>query len=481
MSDFEATTLELLRAKLQVMVHDGERLTEFVGALEDHELEALLFDWELWARPNQLPPDSHWVIWMVMAGRGFGKTRVGAELTRKWAEEKPIRIALVAEDAGDARDVMVEGESGILAVSPPWFKPIYEPSKRRLTWPNGSRATIYSDKDPESLRGPQHHKAWVDELAKYKNGKVLWSNLMFGLRLGYTPQVVVTTTPRPVPLVRQLTEHEFCVVTRGTTYENMSNLAPVFIDEVVKEYEGTTLGRQELEGELLDPEEAGVIRRSWLRKWPAKKPIPKLMYVVQSYDTAFTEKTFDPDKMEPDYTACTVWGVFDAPKGHSVLLLDAWREQMGYPALRRKMKSEYKDVVYGPEDQERQADLVLIEEKGSGISILQDMRVYGIPARGYNPGRADKLQRLHAGSHLIEHGLVYIPESSKRKGEFVDWSETFVNEVCSQPMADAWDFTDTLSQVILVLRDMQLLKIRVSGDEEEFTEEPRRKVNPYSQ
>ena len=226
---------------------------EFLETLSDTELAALHYEWRFWARDNQLPPDGdEWTIWMLMAGRGYGKTRTGAEFVRAEVEAgRAKRIALLAATAADARDVMIEGESGLLAISPPWNKPVYEPTKRRLTWPNGAVATHYSAEEPERLRGPQHDLAWGDEIGSWPS-KDPWDQLMFGLRLGRRPRVVATTTPRPTALVREILSREDCVVTRGTTYENRQNLAKAFLRTVVKKYEGTRLGRQELMGELLD-------------------------------------------------------------------------------------------------------------------------------------------------------------------------------------------------------------------------------------
>jgi phage terminase large subunit-like protein len=220
----------------------------FAGALAD----ALETNWSLIARPNQLAPPGDWSIWVLLAGRGFGKTRTITEWVCDQATSGLARrIALVAATAADARDVIVEGESGILAVSSSWSRPLYEPSKRRLTWPNGAIATTYSADEPERLRGPQHDAAVCDELGSWRHPEA-WSNLMFGLRLGH-PRVVVATTPRPTKLIRELLGREGAdvVVVRGTTYENRSNLAPAFLDQIIRRYEGTRLGRQELNAEVL--------------------------------------------------------------------------------------------------------------------------------------------------------------------------------------------------------------------------------------
>src|SRR5215471_12334202 len=174
------------------------------ATLTPAEARALLYEWPFWARTNQLPPDGEWRVWLVLAGRGFDTTRTGAEMIRaRVAARMAHRLALVTPTAGDARDVMVEGESGILAISPPWERPRYEPSKRRLIWPNGALATLFSADEPERLRGPQHDAAWCDELASWRNPEA-WDMLMFGLRLGTDPRVVVTTTPRATSLLRGL-------------------------------------------------------------------------------------------------------------------------------------------------------------------------------------------------------------------------------------------------------------------------------------
>ena len=185
------------------------------------------------ARPNQLPPSGDWSTWLVLAGRGFGKTRCGVEWVRMLVESgRAKRIALVAPTAADARDVMVEGESGILATAPPWNRPVYEPSKRRLTWPNGAMATTYSAEEPDRLRGPQHDAALLDELAAWTDSET-YDMLMFGLRLGSDPLTCITTTPRPTALLKSIIKAPTTVVTRGSTFENRANLAPQFLDKIV--------------------------------------------------------------------------------------------------------------------------------------------------------------------------------------------------------------------------------------------------------
>ena len=220
--------------------------------------------WRRIAHPEQLPPVGQWLVWAFVAGRGAGKTRSAAEWVHEQAQQHPgCRIALVGRTPADVRDVMVEGESGILAIAKA-NTPIYQSSKRRLTWPNGSVAYAYSAEVPAALRGPQHHFAWCDEAAAWKDARkgdvvdTAWNNLMLGLRLGDEPRCIVTTTPKPNALMRTLLARATTVVTRGSTYDNLKNLAPSFREQVLATYEGTRIGRQELLGELLEDVEGAL-------------------------------------------------------------------------------------------------------------------------------------------------------------------------------------------------------------------------------
>ena len=255
----------------------------------------MLHHWPFWARPNQLAPDGDWLTWVILAGRGFGKTRCGSEWVRSMvcgptplAKGRAQRVALVAETAADGRDVMVEGDSGILGVHPKAFRPTYEPSKRRLTWPNGAVATIFNGTEPDQLRGPQFDLAWCDELAKWRYAQESWDMLQFGLRLGDDPRQMITTTPRPIVLLRNIMKDPRTVVTRGSTYENSANLARTFLDNIKSKYEGTRLGRQELQAEILDDVPGSLWTREGLdknRKGPDDK-LPDMQRVVVAIDPA---------------------------------------------------------------------------------------------------------------------------------------------------------------------------------------------------
>ncbi|MBO9518040.1 MAG: DNA-packaging protein [Porphyrobacter sp.] len=244
--------------------------------------------WRLWAHASQLPPASGWHTWLIMAGRGFGKTRAGAEWVREIAEvDRTARIALVGSNLGEARRVMVEGPSGLLAIAPWRRRPIYEPSKRQLTWPNGATATLYSAAEPESLRGPQHSHAWCDEIAKWDQAggraEGTWDNLLLGLRLGQAPRAVATTTPRAVPLLKRILRQPELIVTRGTTADNRDNLPPGFVRSVRAQFGRSLLGRQELDGELIEEIEGALWSRALLedcREGEASSPPQRVVIGV---------------------------------------------------------------------------------------------------------------------------------------------------------------------------------------------------------
>lgn len=254
------------RSQFQVAVDalgGPEAFLSFWNSQDPSQREALSYDWEFVARPKQLPPKGKWGTWNLRAGRGFGKTRTGAEWVR-WKIERDgcTRIALVAPTAADCRDVMVEGPSGILAVCPPWNRPLYEPSKRRVTWPNGAQCSLFSAEEPDRLRGPQHDAAWCDEIAAWASPEDCWDMLQFGLRQGVDPQALCTSTPRGLKFLRDLERDPTTVTVHGTTYENQSNLAPRFLRQIKKKYEGTRLGRQEISAEILDDNPGALWKRS---------------------------------------------------------------------------------------------------------------------------------------------------------------------------------------------------------------------------
>jgi phage terminase large subunit-like protein len=356
--------------------------------------DALANSWPAVARPNQLPPSGDWQLWLLLAGRGFGKTRTLAEwVCHQAASGQASRIALVAATAADARDVLVEGQSGILAVAPPWFRPEYEPSKRRLTWPNGAIATTFSAEEPERLRGPQHDGAVCDELGSWAYPET-WDMLQFGLRLGRNPRCLVATTPRPTKLIRELLAREGreVVVTRGSTYENRANLAPGFFDQIIRKYEGTRLGRQELNAELLDDVPGALWNRARIEesRWPVHRNLPALVQIVVAIDPAVSSGD------DADETGMIVAG--KDVNGYGYVLAD---ESGRYAPTEwaRKAISLYR---------RHQADRIVAEVNNGGDMVEATVRMVD-PNVAYNAVRATrgKAVRAEPVAALYEQGRVH--------------------------------------------------------------------------
>lgn len=252
-------------------------------------LSAVKYRWTLNARPSQLEPQGDYKIWLMMTGRGWGKNRTAGETVRHWVETgQARRLHLVARTAADARDTMVEGESGLLRICPPWNMPKYEPSKRRLTWRNGAQAILFSADEPNALRGPQCQCWWADELASWKYVQETWDNLQFGARLGHDVRGIITTTPRPIKMLKDIAARPGTRLTRGDTYENRSNLADSFIAALRDTYEGTRLGRQEIHGELIDDNPAALWKRAWIDA-DRVSVAPEMQRIVVAVDPTCTE------------------------------------------------------------------------------------------------------------------------------------------------------------------------------------------------
>lgn len=471
--------------------------------------QAVFIDWQTrwWktARASQIVPETDWTECGILAGRGFGKTRVGAEWITRAAYEDPSGFDsyVVAPTYQDVKFTCFEGESGILSVLPPELLVEHNKSDLFIKIRNiaGGVSTLrgFTAEKPERLRGPQATRAWCDELAAWQYDEDTWDMMMMGLRLGINPQVLWTTTPKPKELIRRLSvPKDSRLIVRGSTYDNRANLPASFFDNLAQ-YEGTTLGRQELYGELIDPEESGIIQRSWLNLWPAKKALPKLDYIIMSLDTAYTEKSLDR-KGDPDPTACGVWGIFQYKEMSHLILLDCWEDYLGLPDLMKRVKKELK-MPYGDDEDTalirpmfgsakpmtsgRKPDLLLIEDKGSGISLRQMLDREGIQAYAYNPGRADKLTRLHMASPIFAQRRVWVPESDKNPGKPRTWCEPLIHQLCSFTGAGSIrhdDHVDQTTQAVRVAMDKGMLRLtkppmRAEGDR------PAPKViqNPYAQ
>lgn len=266
-----------------------EELGAWQARTDEAVLEKFFYDWDNWARPAQRTPKGDWHIWLVLAGRGFGKTRIGSEWVRARARrQRQQRIALIGATMAEARHVMVEGESGILAISPDSERPDYEPSLGRLTWRSGAQGFLHSAADPDGLRGPQFDTAWADEIAKWPKAEMAWSNLRLAMRLGDRPRIVATTTPRPVPLVKLLMQDAKrddgqAIITRGRTQDNRLHLAPGFIAAIEAAYGGTRLGRQELDGELIEDVEGSLWPRALIEACRANA-VPVLKRIIVAVD-----------------------------------------------------------------------------------------------------------------------------------------------------------------------------------------------------
>lgn len=274
----------------RIALLDEKEREEYINSLSIDEIQRRMNSWEFTAREEQLPPeDDGWSIWLLMAGRGFGKTRSGSEYIDGQAQSgRAKRIALVAPTPADARDVMIQGESGILNIGKPSTRPEYEPSKRRLTWQNGTIAIVYSGANPDQLRGPQFDLAWCDELCSWRYPQKSWDNLQLATRLGDNPRTVITTTPKPIDVLREIIEEETTAITRGSTYDNRAYLPEKFFRTIVNRYEGTRLGRQELYAEILKEVEGSLWSRKILDENRVDKPPCQMKRIVVAIDPAVT-------------------------------------------------------------------------------------------------------------------------------------------------------------------------------------------------
>jgi phage terminase large subunit-like protein len=268
----------------------GDRKRLLTSLTEDQRIE-LLYDWRHWARPKQLAPEGDWAVWILTAGRGFGKTHSNAQWLHKRSMEYPKRwSALVVKTPADARDMVIEGPGGILRNTHPKQRPLYEPSKRRLTWSNESWATIFSDEEPDQLRGFSGDTAAIDEFAKFKHPQEVWDNLQFGMRAlsNDRPRILVTTTPRPIKILKKIMALPTTIVVTGSSYENRANLDPTWFDQITSQYEGTRLGRQEIHAEILDDVPGALWTRVMLDKACYRGKPPEFRRVVVGVDPSGT-------------------------------------------------------------------------------------------------------------------------------------------------------------------------------------------------
>lgn len=525
-------------------------LFQQLDELDSRELAFLewALRWREYARGKQLPPDDildpqtgrirPWAQWGVLSGRGFGKTLTGAHWILEGAGNEPGSYnGIIAPTLDDVRFTLIEGPTGILSPPDPddetgvphgvgfpeFLIDDYNATYHRITLWQGAVIRGFGSERPNKLRGPQHHRVWGDEVAAWQNAMGTYNMMRFGLRLGRNPQFLWTTTPKPVKIIKKLiaqAKKGTAVIVGGTSYENKQNLSPTFWEEIA-EYEGTKLGRQELSGELLNEEEDGIIESKWIQRWPHDKPLPHFVCIIASLDTAFTEKSIDEDTHQPDQSVMQVWGVFVLPgtKEYHIMLLDAWRDWLKFPSLVSRVQSElkrtygddkeplFKPYVMIPVDaatkishtaghQGKGIDIILIEDKGSGISLRQQLAFENIVAHPYNPGRADKLLRLHLVSPVFAAKRVWMVASSKletyvpgQPAPVRSWAEPVREAICTfrgEGSIEYDDDVDACTQAIKYIKDRFMTSLTKEGGSHEVDEKRERGkkgtqvVNPYA-
>lgn len=377
------------------------------------EQKAILrYSWPWHARPHQLAPPGDWMTWLVLAGRGFGKTRLCIEWLRHRVEAGTCgRIALVGATAADVRDITVEGESGILANSPPWFRPVYQPSKRKLTWPNGAVAYTYSAEEPDQLRGPQHDAAICEELAKWKYPDDAWSNLQFGLRLGTNPQAVIATTPRPIKALKDIMSRASTVVTRGSMYENILNLPQAFINTIMETYEGTRLGRQEIYAEILDDNPNALWSQAMLEALRVRVA-PALHTIAVGVDPSITAGGAETGIIVAGKALCACKGKNEI---HAFVLHDAsiqgspgkWASAVVTAAMNLKADRIVGEVNQGGD---------MVEHTIRAIPESKTLRFKGVHASRGKYTRADPIAALYEQGKVHHVGML-----AKLEDQMTQW------------------------------------------------------------
>ena len=403
------------------------RRAEALRGLTEAQAVALLRDWRFWGRPYQHEPAGTWRTWLILAGRGWGKTRTGAETVRQWATSGRYgRIALVARTAADVRDVIVEGESGLLAIHRDDERPVWKASQRRLEWPNGAIATTYSAEEPDQLRGPQSDAAWCDELAAWRYPET-WDQLQFGLRLGDAPRVIVTTTPRPTKLVRLLASAPDTHVTRGKTADNRKNLAPGVVADLERRYAGTRLGRQELDGEILDDSAGALWRWQWIDAARVARA-PDLRRVVVAIDPAASSHD------ESDETGIVVAGI--GHDGRAYVLADASGRYRPEEWARTAL------ALY----REHRADAIVAEANNGGEMVAATLRVHdrGANVRTVHATRG-KATRAEPVAALYEQARVsHVGALARLEDQLTTWDPATSRASPDRLDALVWALTEVM-------------------------------------
>lgn len=370
---------------------------KFLSQLTDEQLHFLMCYWPFWARQDQCPPDGEWRVWLMLGGRGAGKTRAGAEWIRTQVEGcTPLsigrcqHIALVGETISAVREVMIDGPSGIRPISPPETRPDYIASRKILVWPNGAKAQVFSAYKPDALRGPQFDAAWCDELAKWRYDRACWDMLQFGLRLGNFPRQVVTTTPQPTQLIRDLIKDPSCHVSRASSHVNRAHLAPGFLEELMRRYEGTRLGRQEIDAELLD-DISGALWSPALISAHRVETSPPLIRKVMAIDP--------PCITGPKADACGIVIAGCDSQHHGYVLADETVSGLSPARWAQKVAALYDT---------HKVDC-LVAEINQGGDLIREIVLRYAPHIHYRPVRAlrGKLLRAEPVAALYERGFVH--------------------------------------------------------------------------
>jgi phage terminase large subunit-like protein len=390
--------------------------------LTDAQIRRIYFDWRFWARDDQLPPEPgiDWRVWLLLGGRGAGKTRAGAEWVRAqalglWdpqvtassgAGPQRRRIALIGETFADVRRVMIEGASGLLSVHPERERPVFEASNGRIVWPNGSVAHVFSAETPDSLRGPQFEFAWCDEIAKWREPDQVWDMLQFALRLGASPRVCVTTTPRPLPFLKTLMADAATVTMRAATHDNAEHLAPGFVAEMERRYQGSVLGRQELLGEIVEGEQGALWRRDWIDagRVSASGDLRRIVVAVDPPVTA--TKTSD---------ACGIVVAGEDEQGQAFVLADLTLEGREPHVWARAAVAAYHEF---------QADHIVAETNQGGdlvVAILKQMDE-NVPVRKVTATRGKWLRAEPVAALYAEGRVAHVGRFEKLEAQMMAFS-----------------------------------------------------------
>jgi len=395
---------------------DDKQIEELFSELSAEELVALNYNWEFWARKNQLAPPGDWFGWLILAGRGFGKTRAGSEWIIAGAKQGRGPIALIGETTGDVRDTMIEvGESAIMKVCPPDFMPEYEPSKRRLTFPNGVIATTFSGQEPDQLRGPQHNLIWADEPAKWQYAEDCVEQMMYGLRIGKNPQFIATTTPRPIKIIKDWYNDPSIAVTVGSTFDNAANLAPSFIKQMREKYAGTRMGEQELEGKILWESENALWQQSQIDSFRVTgDDVPQFKATALALDPTVGDPNTGRIQTKRPIDECGMMLGGRGYDGHGYLQKDF--TMRGSPQAWAQKVRWILDV-YNP-------DFIVAEKNQGGVLITETLKAYGIPeARVILVNASDgKLVRAGPISLMAEQGKIHhVGQFTELEGELVTY------------------------------------------------------------